>query len=129
MFCNVIRVKGKIYLNEKVNMVWCDNEEYDIETRPEVYSSASSISFSDIQSVKQSTYYSLEDTAIWPKLTPRGGVEYNRNQNYKALTRNLPGIRYHVSVHGSSYFKLPGSCFKHFGVSWYDQEYMALFLV
>ena len=38
-------------------------------------------------------------------------LEADRNQNCKALTRNLPGIRYPGSVPGSPYFELTGSCF------------------
>ena len=39
------------------------------------------------------------------------GLEGDRNRNCKALTRNLPGIRYPGLVPGSPYFELPGSCF------------------
>ena len=38
-------------------------------------------------------------------------LEGDRNRNCKALTRNLPGIRYPGLVPGSPYFELPGSCF------------------
>ena len=58
-------------------------------------------------------------------------VEYDRNRNLQALTRNQPGIRYLVSVLGIQIFHFPGtgfgSWFDDFSFYWYNQELQALF--
>ena len=58
-------------------------------------------------------------------------LEYDRNRNLQALTRNQPGIMYLVSVPGIQISHFPGSgfgsWFDDFPFYWYNQELQALF--